>query len=191
MGCRRAAGRPEPPCLLPPRCGTTATWGGLEEAKQKLREFYFEQLLLRPKPENRTQKGWQNILESARLSLEPKLDRLSRIEDVFALAEKCLNKNPSILEDFRFIATENVCREAVEWSAQENFVHATEEGKTFERDLEILSRLDQGKNTGANVFEQSLEPQSEPLDLTETSEPPPKRLKFEVALKQSEGSVEL
>ena len=172
-------------------CGTTATWGSLEEAKQKLREFYFEQLLLRPKPENRTQKGWQNILESARLSLEPKLDRLSRIEDVFALAEKCLNKNPSILEDFRFIATENVCREAVEWSAQENFVYATEEGKTFERDLEILSRSDQGKSSGSGVFEQSLEPRSEPLDLTETGEPTPKRLKFEVALKQSEGSVEL
>ncbi|CAE7566403.1 unnamed protein product, partial [Symbiodinium natans] len=161
-------------------CGTTATWGALEEAKQKLREFYFEQLLLRPKPENRTQKGWQNILESARLSLEPKLDRLSRIEDVFALAEKCLNKNQSILEDFRFIATDNVFCEAVEWSAQENFVHATEEGKTFERDLEILSRLDEGKNSRSGVFEQSLEPQSEPLDLIETSEPTPKRLKFEI-----------
>ena len=146
-------------------CGTTATWGSLEEAKQKLREFYFEQLLLRPKPENRTQKGWQNVLESARLSLEPKLDKLHRVEDVFALAEKCLNKNQSILEDFRFIATDNVHNEALEWSTQVSFVHASEEGKTFERDLEISSRLDKGESNRSSVFGHSLRHSEATVDL--------------------------
>ena len=164
MWCRRAARRPEPLRVLPLRCGLLWRNGDLGQFGSSKAEA----------PENRTEKGWQNILESARLSLEPKLDKLDRIEDVFALAEKCLSKNQSILEDFRFIATENVCREAVEWSAQVNFVHAAEEGKTFERDLEISSRLDKAKNSRSCVFEHSLEHRSEPLNLIETSEPIPR-----------------
>ena len=46
-----------------------------------------------------------------------------------------------------------------------NFVHSSEEGKTFERDLEISSRLDEGEPSSSGVFKQNVRRSEGTVDL--------------------------
>ena len=113
----------------------TATWESTELLKERLHSFYVEQLIRRPKPENRSQVSWGKILYRYQEAFEQRLEQLHSVPEVWQFGLKCLSQG-DLREAFIVFGAEEVSDSCVPESVQLASLHPEEESSSFERDLE-------------------------------------------------------
>ena len=89
----------------------------MQAVKDRLTEFYVEQLVQRERPSNRSSEGWQKILATAREGFEAHLATLTSVQQVFSFGERCL-KDTDLKEAFRHFALEDSHSAATSWDVQ-------------------------------------------------------------------------
>ena len=113
----------------------TATQESTELLKERLHSFYVEQLVRRPKPENRSQVSWGKILYRYQEAFEQRLEQLHSVPEVWQFGLKCLSQG-DLREAFIVYGAEEVADSCVPESTQLAHLHPQEESSSFERDLE-------------------------------------------------------
>ena len=146
----------------------TATEESLQAVKDRLTEFYVEQLVQRERPTNRSAEGWQKILATAREGFEAHLSSLDSVQQVFAFGEKCL-KDRDLKEAFRHFALEDSHGAAVAWEEQVRSLHPEQE---CERSLAAAGAS--VRSSDPCVFRQSFTQTAACLDL----DPEPNQVAF-------------
>lgn len=148
----------------------------MEAVKDRLTDFYVEQLVQREKPSNRSAESWQKILATAREGFEAHLSTLNSVQQVLAFGERCL-KDTDLKEAFRHFALEDSHRAAIAWETQVRSLHPEQE---CERSLEAAST---SVRSDPCVFRQSFAHTAACLDL----DPEPNQVVFS-SLRPLEGA---
>ena len=174
------------------RAAATSTCESLAILKEKLLEFYFEQLLERPKPANRRDHSWAKNLEVVREACEHRLKSLNTVDEVLQFGSRCI-KNTSLREAFIWHGCEAVWEAAVPWHLQESAVQPAAEHPNFERDIALFEQsLSEERPT---KFQRCLRLADDPFELEpnpeSVSEPSAKRRSFEGRLCPAEEPIDL
>ena len=148
----------------------------MEAVKDRLTDFYVEQLVQREKPSNRSAESWQKILATAREGFEAHFSTLNSVQQVLAFGERCL-KDTDLKEAFRHFALEDSHRAAIAWETQVRSLHPEQE---CESSLEAAST---SVRSDPCVFRQSFAHTAACLDL----DPEPSQVVFS-SLRPLEGA---
>ena len=116
---------------------TAASELSAEALRQRVRELYLEQLLLRPRPEGRSAEGWQRILQGFQDSLEVKLKTLHHISDIHSFALRAL-RDSHLREVYIGFCAADTSEFSVPEDVVASCVFPTQESDLFEQDLELF-----------------------------------------------------
>ena len=135
----------------------------------------------RERPTNRSARGWEKILATAREGFEAHLSALTSVEQVLQFGDRCL-KDPDLKEPFRHFTIEDSHAAAVPWAVQVSSLHPEQE---CERSLTAASAFASAPDSA--VFEQVSSPVVACLDL----DPEPNRDVFSEPLRPTTGEIDL
>ena len=121
--------------VAPP--ATAASELSAEALRQRVRELYLEQLLLRPRPEGRSAEGWQRILKGFQDALELKLQTLHYICDIHSFALRAL-RDSHLREVYIGFCAADTSEHSVPEDLVASCVFPERESELFEQDIGLL-----------------------------------------------------